>query len=70
MPGEIYQFFDRLTFLFIKCNTEEVGEVTLLSNKTVPFHNMYRVNTGFHVKIQGNLQYFMCEWGNGTKFME
>lgn len=32
-----------------------MGEVTLLSNKTVPFQNMYRVNTGFHVKIQGSL---------------
>lgn len=30
-----------------------MGEVTLLSNKTVPFQNMYTVNTGFHVRMWG-----------------
>lgn len=38
-----------------KCNREKMEEITLLTNKTVPFQNMYRLNTGFHVKIQGSL---------------
>lgn len=36
-----------------------MGEVTLLNDKTVPFQNMYRVNTGFHVRKKKNGAFYL-----------